>query len=218
MRSRSPSVVVQSDGKFVLAGLFRSFNGLVRNSIVRLNTNGSVDLSFATGQGFTQLEFTGNRGPGFITIHPLPDGRILVSDYFDEFDGKPVKGPVILHPDGQHNRSFETTTIENNAYLGDSIVYVLGVVNGQPIYFRDYGMGRLRMNLTLRIVSHARDTNGTTHLTANALAGHNYTLQASGNLNEWTDLTTQPATTNRIEFTDAPTNSPAIRLYRVRQE
>ncbi|HWN96116.1 MAG TPA: Calx-beta domain-containing protein [Methylomirabilota bacterium] len=213
------SVIVQPDGKFVLAGLFRSFNGQVRNSIVRLNPNGSIDPLFATGQGFTQRDLsTGSQGPGYITIHPLADGRILVSDYFDQFDGKPVKGPIVLDANGNHDLSFEATTKERNEYLSDDIIYVLGIVQGQPIYFRDYGLGRLRMNLPLRIVSNDRETNGTTRLTANALSGHNYTLQTSETLTNWTDLATQPATTNRIEFTDTPTNSPAQRFYRVKQD
>jgi hypothetical protein len=42
-------VKVQADGKIVLAGSFVSFNGVVCNRIIRLNTNGSIDASFVTG-------------------------------------------------------------------------------------------------------------------------------------------------------------------------
>jgi hypothetical protein len=62
-----------------------------------------------------------------------------------------------------------------------------------------------------------RDTNGTSRLTANVLAGRSYTLQASEHLTNRTDLTTQSATPNRIEFTDAATNAPPKRFYRVKQ-
>jgi hypothetical protein len=43
--------VEQADGKIVLAGSFVSFNGVVCNRIIRLNTNGSI-ASFVTGAGF----------------------------------------------------------------------------------------------------------------------------------------------------------------------
>ena len=43
---------LQSDGKIILGGLFAFFNGLSRNGIVRLNTNGSVDTSFDPQGGF----------------------------------------------------------------------------------------------------------------------------------------------------------------------
>jgi len=211
------AALLQEDGKIVLSGSFRTFNGQLRNSIVRLHSNGSIDQTFSTGQGFTLRDFTGSRIAGYVSIDALPNGNILASWNFDQFDGKPVNGPIVLRPDGSRDPSFEGPIVEKSEYIGDSFVYGLGLLNGQPLYFRDYGMGRLRMNLPLRIVSHERDPNGTTRLTANALTGRNYTLQASVTLNDWTDLTTQSATTNRIEFTDTPTNSPAIRLYRVRQ-
>ncbi|MGI8966063.1 MAG: delta-60 repeat domain-containing protein, partial [Limisphaerales bacterium] len=40
------SLVVQSDGKVLIAGDFYAVNGTNRNGIARLNTNGSVDNSF----------------------------------------------------------------------------------------------------------------------------------------------------------------------------
>jgi hypothetical protein len=70
----------------------------------------------------------------------------------------------------------------------------------------------------LRIVSTTRDGNGTARLTANALASRSYTLQSSENLTNWNDLATKSATINRLDFTDAPTNSPTKRFYRVKQD
>jgi hypothetical protein len=53
-------------------------------------------------------------------------------------------------------------------------------------------------------------------LSANAVPGRSYTLQFSEDLANWGDLTTQSATTNRIEFTDTPTTQPGKRFYRVK--
>jgi hypothetical protein len=93
----------------------------------------------------------------------------------------------------------------NNSAQGSGAAYVFT------------GLGPSTLEPEFRILSIEREINGTTRLIANALAGYNYTLQASENLNDWTDLTTQSATANQIQFTDAPTNSPAMRLYRVKQ-
>jgi uncharacterized delta-60 repeat protein len=45
------SVALQSDGKVLIGGGFTGVNGLVRNRITRLNTDGSVDVTFNTGTG-----------------------------------------------------------------------------------------------------------------------------------------------------------------------
>jgi uncharacterized delta-60 repeat protein len=45
---------IQADGKIFVAGSFTLFDGTSVNRLVRLNTDGSVDNSFATGTGFAQ--------------------------------------------------------------------------------------------------------------------------------------------------------------------
>ncbi len=209
------TVVAQLDGKFVLGGSFKNFNGQLRNSIVRLNPDGSIDKSFATGQGFTLRNFSGDRVPAYTSVYSLSNGRILVSDDLDQFNGQPVTGPVILNPDGSRDSTFDGTIPNGRSYVEHN--YVLAVIDDQPIFFSDYGVGRLRMDLLLRIVSQSRDNAGTNHVTANALTGRIYTLQGSGTLATWDDLVTQPASTNRIQFTDTPTNAPGSYFYRVKQ-
>lgn len=176
-------LAVQADGKILVAGCFGTFNGTLRNGIMRLNPVGTVDETFV------------GIGPGWATaLDLLPNGLVLM-------DG------TALNPDGTLNQSFEIQPL--NYYR---------MINDQIVFATEWGLaqGRLRTELPLRIVSHAHETNGTTRLTANALPNRSYTLQASGNLANWTDLATQPATTNRIEFTDTPTNSPAMRFYRLK--
>jgi uncharacterized delta-60 repeat protein len=205
-------VVVQPDGKLVVAGIFATYNGQICNSIVRLHTNGTIDPTFQSGQGFVLATSEGQ----VFRLWELPDGRMLADGGFDRFDGSSVSSPIILNPDGSRDPSFNGTLIDF-AGLGTGSVHVAGFMDG-GVYVSDlHGLARLRMDLPLRIVSTERDHAGTTRLTANALAGRSYTLQSSENLTVWADLATQPATTNRIEFTDAPTNSPAMRVYRVKQ-
>jgi hypothetical protein len=69
-----------------------------------------------------------------------------------------------------------------------------------------------------RILSLARDLSGVIHLPIEVTSGWTYTLQFSEDLTSWTDLDSQSATTNRIEFTDTLTNSPPKRFYRVKRD
>ncbi|HEY0550184.1 MAG TPA: hypothetical protein VGF13_11335, partial [Verrucomicrobiae bacterium] len=48
---RVTSVVIQPDGKILIAGEFRAYNGVPRHQIARLNPNGTLDLSFEPGEG-----------------------------------------------------------------------------------------------------------------------------------------------------------------------
>jgi uncharacterized delta-60 repeat protein len=205
-------VLPQADGKLIVAGIFRTYNGVVRNSIVRLNPDGSVDSSFQTGQGFVGTGI-GSLDPGQLgPLAQLPGGQFLVAGAYEKFNGQKVTSPIILNADGSRDAGFEGTLVD---VAGISAVW--GTFWSDTLYFANgYGLGRLQMSLPLRIVSHARDTNGRSRLTANARADHRYTLQSSENMNDWTDLATQVATTNRIEFTETPTNSPPKRFYRVK--
>src|SRR5690606_29582957 len=85
------SLALQADGKILVAGSFTSYNGSTANRIVRLNTNGTVDTSFATGSGFD--------GPADIVI-TLPIGIVLVQGSFTSYDGTSVSNLVELSEDG----------------------------------------------------------------------------------------------------------------------
>ncbi|MFN7138754.1 MAG: family 16 glycoside hydrolase, partial [Limisphaerales bacterium] len=74
------SVAVQADGKILVGGSFVRFNNLVRNRIVRLNTDGSVDPTFDAKQGANDIIWH---------IWPRADGKILVGGKFTQFAGKP---------------------------------------------------------------------------------------------------------------------------------
>lgn len=51
-------VKLQSDGKILVGGTFDSYNGITRYSLVRLNTDGSLDSTFDSGLLFTNLHGT----------------------------------------------------------------------------------------------------------------------------------------------------------------
>ena len=76
-------IVVQTDGRILIGGHFRSVNDVPRNGLARLNANGSLDMSFERGRG------TGFEG-GASWVYSLAtqtDGKILVGGYFNSVDG-----------------------------------------------------------------------------------------------------------------------------------
>ncbi len=70
-------LALQSDGKILVGGAFTSFNGTSANSIVRLNSNGSLDTGFNIGTGFSST---------VTDMAVQPDGKILVVGAFTYYN------------------------------------------------------------------------------------------------------------------------------------
>jgi uncharacterized delta-60 repeat protein len=213
-------VLPLEDGKMIVTGIFRTYNGETRNSIVRLHPDGSVDTSFLTGQGFVGVP--GNStDPGQLSSdgpRRLPGGQLLVRGLYERFDGQRVTPPIVLNADGTRDPSFEGTVSDVFGYL-DSLNFIGPNVDLPDLWILNgYGLGRIQLNMPVRIVSTTRDPDGLTQLLSNALPGRNYTLQSSDDLLDWNDLVTQAASTNRVEFEDPPNAQPARRFYRVKQD
>lgn len=91
------SVAVQTDGKLLVAGSFTSVAGLPRTNLVRLQTNGLVDLTFKTN---------------FITSGAIEtvalqsNGRILIGGAFTNVNGVVRSGIARLNADGTLDTSF----------------------------------------------------------------------------------------------------------------
>lgn len=49
-------IAVQPDGKLMIGGDFTQFNGVTRNRVARLNSDGSLDTSFDPGLGANSLD------------------------------------------------------------------------------------------------------------------------------------------------------------------
>jgi uncharacterized delta-60 repeat protein len=91
-------VIVLPDGKILLGGFFTSFNGRAANGIVRLNSDGSTDLTFST---------SGVAGSGGVyTMAVQPDGKIVVAGSFSSFGGSPANKIARLNPGGSLDATF----------------------------------------------------------------------------------------------------------------
>lgn len=134
--SRINAIALQSDGKIILGGNFTSFNGTSVRALTRLNFDGSIDPSFAIGQGFDYINSTGNTLPNVNSIVIQPDGKIIVVGYFSSFNGIFYKTNIIrLNSDGSIDASFDTVN------FGDRINTVVLQSDGKILvggYFKSY--------------------------------------------------------------------------------
>ena len=98
------AISIQSNGKILLGGIFTIYNGIGANSIVRLNTDGSIDTSFVYGTGFSN-------GFTFCRVSSILiqiDDKILIGGLFSDYNGTSAYSIVRLNSDGSIDTSFVT--------------------------------------------------------------------------------------------------------------
>ncbi|MEO8041842.1 MAG: hypothetical protein ABI646_04440, partial [Acidobacteriota bacterium] len=111
------AVVLQPDGKVVVGGHFDTVGGVSRIFIARLNTNGSLDATFASP--FQVITINGSTEGEVYDILLQPDGRFIVGGYFNV--GGVYKTVVRLNADGTLDPSFSVTT--NNGSTSFNHIY-----------------------------------------------------------------------------------------------
>lgn len=92
---------VQTDNTILVGGYFTNVNGTPANRLAKLNSNGTLDTTFATnlGTGFNGL---------VQVIYVQTDNKILVGGGFTSFNGINVTGLVRLNSDGTADTAFNT--------------------------------------------------------------------------------------------------------------
>ncbi|MDF3029305.1 MAG: hypothetical protein K0S23_3612 [Fluviicola sp.] len=103
------TIVIQTDGKIIVAGNFNSFNGISRSRIVRLNTDGTIDLSYVIGTGFTGISSSQVR-----SIKLQTDGKLVAVGSFSGYNGTARIGIARLNTDGSHDLTFNPSSGFNN--------------------------------------------------------------------------------------------------------
>ncbi len=94
-------MVLQGDGKIIIAGNFATYNGVARNRIARLNADGSLDASFNPGTGANNV---------IQAMALLPDGKIIIGGIFTNFNGIIKNRIARLTAEGALDNSFSTGT------------------------------------------------------------------------------------------------------------
>jgi uncharacterized delta-60 repeat protein len=94
-------IVVQPDGKILAGGRFTSFNGAARRGIVRLNSDGTIDNSFAT---------TSNTDGTVYDIALQPDGKVIIGGLL--YTNNIIFGTLVLrlNQNGSLDSSFTPPT------------------------------------------------------------------------------------------------------------
>lgn len=132
---------IQSDEKILVAGAFTTYNGVSRNRIVRLNTDGSIDNTFSIGTGFSSAVWA-------MTLQP--DGKILCAGDFLSYSGVAKTRMIRLNTDGSVDNTFITPTINDTVFdigvqpdgkvvIVGAFTQVSGVTNNRIVRFNTNG-------------------------------------------------------------------------------
>lgn len=92
-------LALQPDGRLLVGGTFRSFDGRTVSGLVRLNADGSTDAGF-------RASFTVPEGGGIFALVVQPDGRILVAGLFSAATDPSRRSLVRLNADGSIDPGF----------------------------------------------------------------------------------------------------------------
>jgi len=102
------SLALQPDGKWLIGGVFTSFDGTSRNRITRLNADGSLDIDFNPGTGLNNT---------VESIALQSDGKILLGGAFTSFNGTNIHHIARLNTDGSLDTGFDSGTGFNNTVV-----------------------------------------------------------------------------------------------------
>lgn len=132
------TVLLQSDGKILIGGQFGKYNNIVSRFFTRLNSNGSLDLSFNTGEGFDNI---------VLSIIQQPDDKILVGGAFTNYNKNTRNNVTRLNTDGSIDNSF------NSSNWNLSLVYSLALTAEQKVLlsgnFSYFNINTFRKTLAL---------------------------------------------------------------------
>jgi uncharacterized delta-60 repeat protein len=109
------AVVVQPDGKFIVAGS-SSFLGLSHMTVFRYNPDGSPDLTFGnTKQGHETVIFDATKNDAARAVALEPDGKIVVAGYAHDPNANQNDFALArLNPDGTLDKSFDGGSGKND--------------------------------------------------------------------------------------------------------
>jgi uncharacterized delta-60 repeat protein len=102
--SRVQAVALQSDGKIIIGGFFDTYNGVTRNDIARINTNGSLDTTFGSGSGANEIR----------ALAIQADGKVVVGGTFQNYNGVSRNRIARVNTNGTLDTSFNPGTGANS--------------------------------------------------------------------------------------------------------
>ncbi len=125
MNNSINAIAIQSNGRIIVAGSFTSFNGIVKNKIVRLSSDGSLDATFDAG--------IGPNAP-ISSIGIQPNAKIVLGGDFTSFNGISRNGIARLNYAGTLDATFDVGTgFTGNLGSGATRVNSIGIVGEDKI-------------------------------------------------------------------------------------
>ena len=130
------AMAVQPDGKVLLGGNFSSISDTARTHIARLNTDGSLDMSFAPN-------LSGGTSDGIKTLAVQADGKLLLGGSITRINGTLLNNIARLNTDGTVDTTFNTggganiavntlvVQADGKALLGGQFTSVSGVARNR---------------------------------------------------------------------------------------
>lgn len=122
------SVVVSTNGIYV-GGTFSAVDGIAKNSLVKLNSDGIIDESFDIGENINGTLFS-------LTLQD--DGKLIIGASFLRMQGQPTYNMCRLNPDGTVDTTFNSIyqSFQGSAVtIKDSDIYIAMF---EPAEFNSY--------------------------------------------------------------------------------
>ncbi|MEQ1733289.1 MAG: LamG-like jellyroll fold domain-containing protein, partial [Bacteroidia bacterium] len=113
------ALAIQPDSKIVVGGIFTTYQGMSENKILRLNTDGSIDITFSIGTGLTST--------GVVNAIGLQaDGKIIIAGAFATYNGTSVNNIARITTNGIIDSTFAT-----NVGIGaNNTINTISLLNG----------------------------------------------------------------------------------------
>lgn len=169
------SVALQSDGKLIVGGKFKNYQGVSQNYLVRLNSDGSKDSSFNIGTGFGSLYTIGD-------VHSIvvqADGKIIVGGKFSYFQGANQNYIIRLNADGSKDNSFNIGSGFGNSVLSIALPKDGKIIVGGSFYsYQGYqSVHLIRLNTDGSIDTRASEFDSSSSTSVNSI-----NLQSDGKI------------------------------------
>jgi uncharacterized delta-60 repeat protein len=105
------AMALQSDGKIIIAGSFTKYNGITRNKIARLNSDGTLDYSFDPGNSIgTDKILDEDEELMIAAVAIQSDGKIIIAGNFTSFNGTSRNKIARLNFNGALDMTFNPGT------------------------------------------------------------------------------------------------------------
>lgn len=99
-------IEVLNNNKIIVVGRFTQYDGNSYNRVVRLNSDGSIDMTFVVGTGID-----GAPPANYVNdVIKQPDGKLILVGHFELYNGNPVSCVVRILSDGGIDTTFNSGT------------------------------------------------------------------------------------------------------------